>query len=112
MASTSRDRDPSSLLLRSFRRSRRASDVTARKIARRAKLGVEFLEDRVVLTTFMVNTFNDTNAVVMSGPSAGTDANGDISLRSALEAINYYSVNSDVSDTIELSLSIAGASPK
>ena len=102
MTASSRDGTFSVESIRSLFRGRRKSHAKSRTTLRKAKLGLESLEDRVVLTTFMVNTFNDTNAVVLSGPSAGTDANGDISLRSALEAINYYSVNSDVSDTIEL----------
>ncbi len=101
MAAASRDRNPFSETFRSL-------SVPApprgpgRITARRAKLGLESLEDRLVMTTFTVNTFNDTHAAILTGPSAGTDVQGDISLRSAIEAINADPGLDHTSDTIVL----------
>src|SRR5437764_5484863 len=62
---------------------------------RRVVLVVEALEDRIVPSTFTVNTTNDTNAV---NPAVSPlDSSGNISLRSALEALN---TNPGTNDTI------------
>ncbi len=55
-----------------------------------------------MLTTFTVNTFNDTPAAFLSGPFSGDDDNGNISLRSAIEAINADPGIDHTSDTIIL----------
>ncbi len=73
--------------------SRRA--VAAREQARRRRtaLHLESLEDRVMLTsvTLQVNTVNDVPLGTLL-PTLGWDTNdnGEISLRSALGAVNYY----------------------
>lgn len=54
------------------------------------------------MTTFTVNTFNDTHAAILTGPTAGIDAQGNISLRSAIEAINADPGLDHTSDTIVL----------
>ena len=65
--------------------------VQARR--RRAALVLESLEDRVMLTslTLQVNTVNDVQlGTLLPGYGWDTNNNGEISLRSALGAVNYY----------------------
>jgi hypothetical protein len=52
---------------------------------KRAHIGLEMLEPRVVLSTFHVNSLLDTTAV---SKKTGKDASGHITLRSALQAAN------------------------
>jgi hypothetical protein len=61
-----------------------------RRPGRHTPLHLESLDRRIMLSgiTYQVNTFNDTNAVGTE-PVQGTDQNGQISLRSAIEATNY-----------------------
>ena len=56
-----------------------------RRHSRQSNLVAESLERRTLLTQFVVNTLNDTVAVDLV---TGTDANGAISLRSAVMAAN------------------------
>src|SRR5262249_34393160 len=56
---------------------------TGKRHARRLRPGLQRLEDRVVLSTFRVNTTLDTVAVDLN---KGKDATGHISLRSAIHA--------------------------
>ena len=70
-----------------FRMSRSGHDLHPRtkRSATRLRPRVEGLEDRVVLSTFQVNTTLDTVAVNLKN---GKDASGHISLRSAIMAAN------------------------
>ena len=71
MAASSRARTLFGESLRSLFRGRGKSHAKSRAISRRPKLGLESLEGRLVLTTFTVNTFNDTPAAIVTGPFAG-----------------------------------------
>ncbi len=74
----------------------------------RARVDIELLEGRVVLSTFHVNTLLDTTAVSLK---TGKDATGHVSLRSALQAANARP-NADViilpAGTITLSITGTG----
>jgi hypothetical protein len=80
--------------LNSHTRLNRGLAATKRK--RRRGLGFEALEHRRVLTTITVNTTADTNCVDVE--SSPTDANGQISLRSAVQ----YADNNQGPYTIDL----------
>jgi hypothetical protein len=62
---------------------------------RRAALHLESLEERVMLsTTYVVNTENDVQlATLQPGSGWDTNNNGEVSLRSAIEAVNYEAAN-------------------
>src|SRR5579875_164707 len=80
---------------------RRASAQTCR----RTTLLLEVLEDRVAPAVFNVTTTADTHAVNLT---TGVDANGQISLRSALEAANHLGGNNTINlsdNTYKLTLS-------
>src|SRR5215831_6764829 len=62
-----------------------ARQRTSKRRATRIKPGLEGLENRVALSTFLVNTTLDTVAVDLT---SGKDATGHISLRSAIQAAN------------------------
>jgi hypothetical protein len=65
----------------------------SKRRATRRRPCLEALEGRVVLSTFTVNTFNDTVALK---PSAGPfDKNHDISLRSAIMAADAHPAAAD-----------------
>jgi hypothetical protein len=70
-------------LAKPYRAERRSRAKPARKSMR---LFVELLEDRTVPSTFTVNELLDTHAVNLI---SGTDATGNISLRSAIEAADH-----------------------
>ena len=63
----------------------RARPNSKRRMARSLKPLLEGLEDRLVLSTFRVNTPLDSVAVNLKN---GKDATGHISLRSAIQAAN------------------------
>ena len=62
-----------------------ARSSVAKRTTARIQPTIEGLEGRVVLSTFKVNTTLDTVAVNLNN---GKDANGNISLRSAIQAAN------------------------
>src|SRR4051812_32503521 len=74
---------------------------------RRARLEIVSLEDRTVPATFVVNTTDDTLAVDLN---AGLDSNGNISLRSAIQAANYLGGSNTINlPTGSYTLSTVGA---
>src|SRR3954447_11774793 len=62
-----------------------ARQIIGKRKATRIEPALEGLENRVVLSTFLVNTTLDTKAVNLQ---TGKDATGHISLRSAIQAAN------------------------
>ena len=60
---------------------------------RRVRLCLDLLEERVVPSVFTVNNLTDTHAVNLT---TGQDANGNITLRSAIEAANNLSGTNSV----------------
>lgn len=78
-----------------------------KRSASRIPLRLEWLEDRVVLSTFKVNTTLDTVAVSLK---TGKDASGSISLRSAIMAADAHGgKNTIVLPSGTFKLTIAGA---
>ncbi|HMF19468.1 MAG TPA: hypothetical protein VKE98_19830 [Gemmataceae bacterium] len=64
---------------------------------------MEFLEDRTAPATFTVNTINDTQDVT-PGDGIAQDANGNTSLRAAIEEGNADAANGDHNITINFNL--------
>src|SRR3954465_14263445 len=80
---------------------------TGRRQGPRCRPGLQYLEDRVVLSTFRVNTTLDTVAVNLNN---GKDATGHISLRSAIQAADVHGgSNTIILPSGMFTLTIAGA---
>ena len=78
-----------------------------KRLATRFQPGLQRLEDRVVLSTFRVNTTLDTVAVNLNN---GKDATGHISLRSAIQAADVHGgSNTIILPSGTFTLTIAGA---